>query len=185
MSMKNVGDLMKRLQKMMPAHVEPAFKTGEELLAWQKEQGKLRSEALERENRAMKMQRTFNRSGIRPLHQNCSLDNYRVECEGQMIALSRARQYVEEFDGNIASFIFRKAGYRKKPPCRRYLQRAAAAGEIGIDYHRRRYYVSDERYLRQPGNQRRAATHRFEQGRPAGNRRNRYANGITLREGHH
>ena len=39
MSMKNVGDLMKRLQKMMPAHIEPAFKTGEELLAWQKEQG--------------------------------------------------------------------------------------------------------------------------------------------------
>ena len=51
MSMKNVGDPMKRLQKMMPAHVEPAFKTGEELLAWQKEQGKLRSEALERETR--------------------------------------------------------------------------------------------------------------------------------------
>ncbi len=48
MSMKNVGDLMKRLQKMMPAHIEPAFKTGEELLAWQKEQGRLRSEALER-----------------------------------------------------------------------------------------------------------------------------------------
>ncbi len=43
MSMKNVGDLMKRLQKMMPAHIEPAFKTGEELLAWQKEQGRLRS----------------------------------------------------------------------------------------------------------------------------------------------
>lgn len=36
MSMKNVGDLMKRLQKMMPAHIEPAFKTGEELLAWQR-----------------------------------------------------------------------------------------------------------------------------------------------------
>ncbi len=89
MSMKNVGDLMKRLQKMMPAHIEPAFKTGEELLAWQKEQGRLRSEALERENRAMKMQRTFNRSGIRPLHQNCSFDNYRVECEGQMNALAR------------------------------------------------------------------------------------------------
>ena len=38
MSMKNVGDLMKRLQKMMPAHIEPAFKTGEELLAWQKDE---------------------------------------------------------------------------------------------------------------------------------------------------
>ncbi|VTQ23925.1 DNA replication protein [Escherichia coli] len=34
--MKNVGDLMQRLQKMMPAHIKPAFKTGEELLAWQK-----------------------------------------------------------------------------------------------------------------------------------------------------
>ena len=104
--MKNVGDLMKRLQKMMPPNVEPAFKTGEELLAWQKEQGEIHAAALARENRAMKMQRTFNRSGIRPLHQNCSFENYRVECEGQMNALSKARQYVEEFDGNIASFIF-------------------------------------------------------------------------------
>ncbi len=38
--MKNVGDLMQRLQKMMPAHIKPAFKTGEELLAWQKEPGR-------------------------------------------------------------------------------------------------------------------------------------------------
>ena len=99
--MKDVGELMKRLQKMMPAHIEPAFKTGEELLAWQKEQGEIRAAALARENRAMKMQRTF-----RPLHQNCSFDNYRVENEGQMNALAKARQYVDEFDGNIASFIF-------------------------------------------------------------------------------
>ncbi|EPG6020923.1 TPA: DNA replication protein DnaC [Klebsiella pneumoniae] len=104
-SVKN-GDIMKRLRKMMPKTVEPAFNSPEELLQWQREQGQLRSEALERENRAMKMQRTFNRSGIRPLHQNCSFDNYLVECEGQMKALMLARQYVEEFEGNIASFIF-------------------------------------------------------------------------------
>jgi DNA replication protein DnaC len=54
----------------------------------------------------MKMQRTFNRSGIRPLHQNCSFDNYKIETNGQMNALAAARQYVDEFDGNIASFIF-------------------------------------------------------------------------------
>lgn len=104
--MKNVSELMSRLQKMMPAGTKPAFTTGEELLAWQKEQGEIRAAALARENRAMKMQRTFNRSGIRPLHQNCSFDNYHVENEGQMNALSKARQYVEAFDGNIASFIF-------------------------------------------------------------------------------
>ncbi len=81
---------------MMPAHITPAFKTGEELLAWQKEQGGSGRRQLARENRAMKMQRTFNRSGIRPLHQNCSFD-YRVECDGQMNALNEARQYVDEF----------------------------------------------------------------------------------------
>ncbi|MDA8477697.1 DNA replication protein DnaC [Citrobacter sp. Awk 4] len=104
--MKDVSSLMKRLQKMIPPNVKPAFRTGEELLAWQKEQGAIRSAAIERENRAMKMQRTFNRSGIRPLHQNCSFDNYKVECQGQLDALNQARQYVEEFDGNISSFIF-------------------------------------------------------------------------------
>ncbi|AUO67501.1 TPA: DNA replication protein DnaC [Citrobacter amalonaticus] len=104
--MKDVSSLMQRLQKMIPPNVKPAFKTGEELLAWQKEQGAIRSAAIERENRAMKMQRTFNRSGIRPLHQNCSFENYKVECQGQLDALNQARQYVEEFDGNIASFIF-------------------------------------------------------------------------------
>jgi DNA replication protein DnaC len=59
------------------------FTTGEELLAWQKEQGEIRAAALARENRAMKMQRTFNRSGIRPLHQNCSFDNYKLRATGR------------------------------------------------------------------------------------------------------
>lgn len=81
--MKNVGDLMQRLQKMMPAHIKPAFKTGEELLAWQKEQGAIRSAALERENRAMKMQRTFNRSGIRPLHQTVPLRTIALSVKGR------------------------------------------------------------------------------------------------------
>ena len=161
--MKEFGELMKRLQKIMPANVKPAFTTGEELLAWQKEQGEIRAAALARENRAMKMQRTFNRSGIRPLHQNCSFDNYNVESQGQLKALQQARQYVEEFDGNIASFIFSgKPGTGKNHP--------AAAGQIGSDYHRGRHYVGDERHLQQPGDQRRAAPERSEQCRSAGYR---------------
>lgn len=39
--MKNVGDLMKRLQKMMPANVKPAFTTGEEL--WRGKKNRVRS----------------------------------------------------------------------------------------------------------------------------------------------
>jgi DNA replication protein DnaC len=69
---------MTRLKKMMPRDIKPAFTTAEELLAWQQEQGKLRSASVARENQAMKMQRTFKRSGIRELHMNCSFDNYQV-----------------------------------------------------------------------------------------------------------
>lgn len=104
--MKHVTDLMMRLKKMMPRDIKPAFTTAEELLAWQQEQGKLRSASIARENQAMKMQRTFKRSGIRELHMNCSFDNYQVESEGQMKALDLARKYANEFDGNIASFVF-------------------------------------------------------------------------------
>jgi DNA replication protein DnaC len=102
--MKNVGDLMKRLQKMMPANVKPAFTTGEELLAWQKEQGEIRAAALARENRAMKMQRTFNRSASARCTRTARLITTKSS-RGQMNALAAARQYVDEFDGNIASFI--------------------------------------------------------------------------------
>ena len=41
-----------------------------------------------------------------------------------MIALSRARQHVEELDGNIASFIFPESRVQENHLCSRYLQRA-------------------------------------------------------------
>ncbi|MGC0935822.1 DNA replication protein DnaC [Pantoea agglomerans] len=104
--MKTPNDLFNRLKKMMPAGTRPKFANGEELLAWNQEQGRLRSEAIVRENRAMKMQRVMGRSGIRELHMNCSFDNYRIENEGQRKALELARQYAAEFDGSIASFVF-------------------------------------------------------------------------------
>ncbi len=104
--MKTPNDLFSRLKRMMPAGTQPKFTKGEDLLAWNQEQGRLRSESIVRENRAMKMQRIMGRSGIRELHINCSFDNYRVENEGQRKALELARQYSAEFDGSIASFVF-------------------------------------------------------------------------------
>ncbi|WP_275555251.1 DNA replication protein DnaC [Mixta sp. Marseille-Q2659] len=104
--MKTPAELFNRLQRMMPAHIKPKFQSGEELLAWNQEQGRQRSEAIARENRAMKMQRILGRSGIRELHMNCSFDNYRVENEGQRKALEQARRYADEFDHSIASFVF-------------------------------------------------------------------------------
>lgn len=104
--MKSPTTLFTRLQRLVPAHVKPKFTSGEELIKWNQEQGRQRSESIVRENRAMRMQRVMGRSGIRELHMNCSFDNYRVENEGQQRALALARQYASEFEGNIASFVF-------------------------------------------------------------------------------
>lgn len=104
--MTNIDALLRRLQKIIPPGVEPAFRTGEEWMNWQHEQGELRSATINKENQAMKMQRAFKRSGIRELHINCSFDNYLVSCQGQQKALDHAHQYAENFTNSIASFVF-------------------------------------------------------------------------------
>ncbi|AKC32284.1 DNA replication protein DnaC [Candidatus Pantoea carbekii] len=104
--MKTPNDLFSRLKKLIPSNIKPKFESGEELLAWNQEQGRLRSEAILLENRAMKMQRVMGRSGIRELYMNCSFDNYRVENNGQRKALNLAREYAAKFENSIASFVF-------------------------------------------------------------------------------
>ncbi|WP_225639615.1 DNA replication protein DnaC [Candidatus Profftia sp. (ex Adelges kitamiensis)] len=99
-------NLMQKLKRIMPTHIIPKFTNAEEWRIWQEKEGRKCSEAIARENQAMKMQRVFKNSGIRSLHMNCSFDNYLIECKGQSLALKRARQYANEFDGNIASFVF-------------------------------------------------------------------------------
>ncbi|UDG81608.1 DNA replication protein DnaC [Candidatus Profftia lariciata] len=98
--------LIQKLKNMIPMHITPKFTNAEEWRIWQEEEGRKCSKAISRDNQAMKIQRIFKCSGIRPLHMNCSFDNYQVECRGQQIALERARQYAAEFNSNIASFIF-------------------------------------------------------------------------------
>ena len=47
------------------------------------------------------------RSGIMPVHQSCSLDNFIVKTEGQNNALNFSRYYLENFKSNTGScFIF-------------------------------------------------------------------------------
>ncbi len=82
---------VQRLQKMMPAHITPAFKTGENT-GVAEEQGEIRAAALARKP-GDEMQRTQQpRSAFDRCIQNYSFDNYRVECGGQMNALSKTRR---------------------------------------------------------------------------------------------
>lgn len=104
--MKDTQNLFARLKKMMPAGIEPAFKTSEELMAWQKAQGEQRAIAIARENQAKKMERAFGRSGIRELHRNCSFDNYHASTPAQQHIKEAAWQYAMNFGKNMDSFIF-------------------------------------------------------------------------------
>ncbi|QCI24685.1 DNA replication protein DnaC [Buchnera aphidicola (Rhopalosiphum padi)] len=99
-------EFFKRLQRLMPNNIKPKFESDQDLLAWNQEQGRLSSESILRENKAMKMQRVLGRSGIRELYMNCSFENYRIEHDGQRKVLKAAKRYAEEFNENIASFIF-------------------------------------------------------------------------------
>jgi DNA replication protein DnaC len=99
-------EFFKRLQRLMPNNIKPKFESDQDLLAWNQEQGRLSSESILRENKAMKMQRVLGRSGIRELYMNCSFDNYKIEHDGQRKVLKAAKRYAEEFNQNIASFIF-------------------------------------------------------------------------------
>ncbi|QCI26578.1 DNA replication protein DnaC [Buchnera aphidicola (Thelaxes californica)] len=99
-------NFLKRLQRLIPNHIKPKFDTEKDLLFWNQEQGKLDSQSILRENQAMKMQKVLGRSGIRELYINCSFDNYKIYHQGHHRAVSAARRYAEEFNGNIASFIF-------------------------------------------------------------------------------
>lgn len=102
---KNIR-FLKRLKCLVPKHIQPKFNNEEDLLAWNQEQGRLSSEAILRKNKAMKMQRILGRSGIRELYMNCSFENYKIEHEGHKKVLKAAKKYAEEFQNNIASFIF-------------------------------------------------------------------------------
>lgn len=104
--MKITNNILNRFKNMMPNHIKPKFTNAEDLLFWNQEQGRLRSESIIRQNQLMKMQRIMEFSGIKALHINCSFDNYIVENVGQQKALFMSRKYVNEFESSMASFIF-------------------------------------------------------------------------------
>lgn len=95
-----------RLKRMMPEHIKPKFSTAEELMAWQREQGEIDSKRIADENRVARLNKIMGRSGISPLHQECTFDNYQVTNAEQQKALHKAKKYAEEFGQSFGGFIF-------------------------------------------------------------------------------
>nr|WP_281959207.1 ATP-binding protein [Enterobacter mori] len=104
--MRDISDVLKRLQRIVPAGVQPKFSSAQELMDWQKEEARKHSEKLTMENRLTRIQTTFGRSGIRKRYHNCTFKNYEVRCEGQRKAFSEAKSWLNNFGSGCACFVF-------------------------------------------------------------------------------
>ncbi|MDU7382260.1 MAG: ATP-binding protein [Enterobacteriaceae bacterium] len=104
--MKSTSDILGRLQRLIPAGVQPKFTSAAELMAWQQEEGRKRAAELEKENQRTRSEKIFGRSGICDLHRNCTFANYQVSNDGQKHALTLAKSYAHNFGSGFASFVF-------------------------------------------------------------------------------
>ncbi|MDC9615843.1 ATP-binding protein [Xenorhabdus khoisanae] len=102
----SVTETLARFRRMMPEHIKPKFANAEELMAWQREQGEIDSKRIAEENRINRLNRIMGRSGISPLHQNCTFDNYVATTPEQQQALAKSRRYAEGFGNSFGGFIF-------------------------------------------------------------------------------
>ncbi|KMJ44677.1 DNA replication protein DnaC [Xenorhabdus khoisanae] len=102
----SVTETLARFRRMMPEHIRPKFANAEELMAWQREQGEIDSKRIAEENRVNRLNRIMGRSGISPLHQNCTFDNYVATTPEQQQALAKSRRYAESFGNSFGGFIF-------------------------------------------------------------------------------
>lgn len=106
MNMRDMADVLKRLQKLVPAGVQPKFSSAEELMAWQQEEARKHSEKLNQENSRTRLEKTFGRSGIRERYHNCTFKNYAVGNDGQRKALSLAKSWLNNYESGCACFVF-------------------------------------------------------------------------------
>ena len=97
---------IEKFKRLMPAHIQPKFKTAEELLAWQRQQGEIDSKRIAEANRVSRLNSVMGRSGISPLHLECTFDNYQATNVEQQKALHKAKKYASEFGQSFGGFIF-------------------------------------------------------------------------------
>ncbi|OTA16054.1 DNA replication protein DnaC [Xenorhabdus beddingii] len=102
----SMAETLARFHRMMPEHITPKFTHADELMAWQREQGEIDSKRIAEENRVSRLNRIMGRSGISPLHQSCTFDNYIADTPEQQKALTRSRRYAENFGKSFGGFIF-------------------------------------------------------------------------------
>lgn len=99
-------NIIDRLKKVMPEHITPiADNPIDHLTAMEK----ISQERIKRDEELLKQERIkylMGRSGISPLHQNCSFENYIIDQSDQHSALKKSQLFVTNFGQGFGGFIF-------------------------------------------------------------------------------
>ncbi len=104
--MASSNEIMARLMALKPSHVQPRFRNAAELMEFHSAEAMKNSQLVTDRNRQARMEKIIGRSGIQPLHRECSFTNYAVETPEQQAALDAAKQYLQAFGQTYGGFIF-------------------------------------------------------------------------------
>lgn len=104
--MKTPHSVLEKFFRLMPDHIEPKFKTAEELLAWHREQAEIDSKRIAAENQKTRLQKIMGKSGISKLHQHCTFENFDAYTDDHKQAAFRAKNYAENFGKYFGGFVF-------------------------------------------------------------------------------
>lgn len=81
--------------------------TYEELIRIRENESNDIGNAMTKDRKERRLKSIIGRSGILPIHQGCTIDNYVVSSDLQNKALTFSKRYIEEFDDNFGKcFIF-------------------------------------------------------------------------------
>ncbi|WP_417536376.1 ATP-binding protein [Methylophaga sp.] len=99
--------VFERLQRCVPAHVQPKFTTVAEMRAFHEQEAAKLSREVYEYCQATKVKNVIGRCGIKKKHLNCSFENYYTDCAEQRQAYQVARSLLSEYQkGSARSFVF-------------------------------------------------------------------------------
>lgn len=100
-------NVFERLQRCVPAHVQPKFTTVAEMRAFHEQEATKLSREVYEQCQATKVKNVIGRCGIKKKHLNCAFDNYYTERAEQRQAYQIARGLFDGYLKNdVRSFVF-------------------------------------------------------------------------------
>lgn len=98
--------IMRRLKRMMPEHIQPNRMAIAAHLAAMEKISQEKSHQDAAQYRQERLRYLIGRSGLSPLHRECSFENFLLYSEKQQEVRDQAIKFVNDFGSGFGGFIF-------------------------------------------------------------------------------